>query len=70
MRKSLKFDQESHQGEGHKSADCDDILCLYCGEECGARGGGWVQCTECRRWGHEECAGIDDEDEFICELGL
>ncbi|KAJ8944486.1 hypothetical protein NQ318_011743 [Aromia moschata] len=30
-------------------------------------GEGWIQCISCRRWAHDECAGVsDDEENYIC----
>ena len=32
---------------------------------------GWIQCTTCRRWAHDDCAGIGDDDyTFVCDIGL
>lgn len=43
--------------------------CFYCNglfsED--MRGEQWIQCPSCNRWAHEECAGVDDNTNYICE---
>ena len=49
----------------------DETPCLYCDEPYGESraGDGWVMCVKCRKWAHEACAGVEDDDEdFACEL--
>ncbi|KAL1448578.1 hypothetical protein WDU94_012303 [Cyamophila willieti] len=47
--------------------------CLYCNEmysKSKAREG-WIRCSECHKWAHDECAGVEDEDDdFQCEICL
>lgn len=49
----------------------DDTECIYCNSKYSKdKGGeGWIQCSVCKRWGHDECAGIDESDTepFVCE---
>ncbi|CAF4919948.1 unnamed protein product [Pieris macdunnoughi] len=45
--------------------------CLYCdglfSED--VHGEKWIQCASCRRWTHEDCAGIEDMvDYYVCEF--
>lgn len=41
--------------------------CFYCSEAYAE--GGWIQCTECKRWAHDACAGVDDATtDFVCEF--
>ena len=30
----------------------------------------WIQCITCRRWAHDDCAGIDDDDDTYMCVGL
>ena len=45
---------------------------LYCNDTFGnsVRGEGWVCCAICKRWAHEQCAGIEDDEEenFVCDF--
>ena len=44
-----------------------DTVCLYCSETYSKTAGeGWIQCTTCRDWAHDHCAGVDEDDvEFL-----
>ncbi|KAH0815280.1 uncharacterized protein [Tenebrio molitor] len=51
-----------------------DVECLFCGnnyskDHCGE---GWIMCCRCGKWAHDECAGVesDDDDEFTCDICL
>ena len=48
----------------------DETCCLFCCEAYSmSANGGWIQCTTCRRWAHDDCAGIgDDDDTFVCDI--
>ena len=48
----------------------EDAPCLYCHERYGESraGDGWVMCTKCKKWAHEACAGIEEDDDFTCEF--
>uniref|UniRef100_A0A8D9B3W5 Zinc finger PHD-type domain-containing protein n=1 Tax=Cacopsylla melanoneura TaxID=428564 RepID=A0A8D9B3W5_9HEMI len=47
--------------------------CFYCNEmysKSKAREG-WIRCSQCHKWAHDECAGVEDEDDdFECEICL
>lgn len=47
----------------------ENAKCLYCdglfSED--THGEKWIQCAPCRRWAHEECAGIEG-NHFVCEF--
>jgi hypothetical protein len=51
-----------------------DVECLFCGnnyskDHCGE---GWIMCCRCGKWAHDECAGVesDDDDQFTCDICL
>ena len=48
----------------------DETCCLFCCEAYSVSANeGWIQCTACRRWAHDDCAGIDDDGEhFVCDI--
>ena len=48
----------------------DETECLFCGELFSeTRDEDWIQCTSCSKWAHDDCAGIDpDDDHFVCDL--
>lgn len=54
------------------SEDENDAECLFCTEPFSRdnKGEGWIQCSLCYKWGHEACAGVDDDDpdRFICDF--
>ena len=58
------------QCESSESEDDGDTVCLYCSETYSKTvGEGCIQCTTCRDWVHDHCAGVDEDDvEFICEF--
>lgn len=59
-RKQDKIDEKSLE----ESEVEDDTECLICTETFlqSHSGEGWVQCSICYGWAHNECAGIDDND--------
>ena len=66
LKSSKQYSKESSQ----VGSSGDDTPCLYCNELYQDRcGHGWAMCIKCKRWAHEACAGIeDDDDDFTCEL--
>ena len=48
----------------------DETCCLFCCEAYSMSANeGWIQCTTCRRWAHDDCPGIgDDDDTFVCDI--
>ena len=49
----------------------DDTKCLFCHElySKSACEDGWVQCRMCKKWAHEACSHIDEEDDdFTCDF--
>lgn len=56
----------------HASSDEEDEKwpCLVCCEpfENSRKGEKWIRCTECKRWAHEMCAGVDRKSfSYICD---
>ena len=47
-----------------------DTQCVFCGElYSNTREEDWIQCTACSKWVHDDCAGVDpDDDHFACDL--
>lgn len=58
--------------EGDVSDDGDDDTnCFYCREAYSRSRAneGWIRCSICKDWAHEQCAGCEEEDdEFTCEF--
>lgn len=52
------------------SSENDDDICFYCDELYSKSIDGWIKCTICKRWAHNLCAGIDEEEycTFVCEF--
>lgn len=51
----------------------NDSECFYCNEMYSKSKSreGWIRCSECHKWAHDECAGVeDDDDDFQCEICL
>jgi hypothetical protein len=47
----------------------DDCECLYCNELFSVTGGNWIQCTDCTKWAHVECAGVSNiQISFQCDI--
>ena len=44
----------------------DETFCFFCSEAYTMSANeGWI----CRRWEHDDCAGIDDgDDNFVCDI--
>ncbi|XP_074107101.1 uncharacterized protein LOC141532585 [Cotesia typhae] len=48
--------------------DPDGTSCIYCQQKYSELTESWIQCQDCKKWAHDLCAGITDEDiEFICD---
>ena len=47
-----------------------DWSCIYCAElYSDTPDDGWVECVTCKEWAHDECSGVDtDEDVFECDV--
>lgn len=51
--------------------DDDDPACIYCNSlfSLSKSKERWIQCQECHKWCHNECAGVEPKRKmFICEL--
>jgi hypothetical protein len=48
----------------------EDEECLYCGSTylSSKQGEDLACCKQCFPWVHENCAGIGEGDDFICDL--
>ncbi|KAG8252664.1 hypothetical protein J6590_052247 [Homalodisca vitripennis] len=49
----------------------EDLGCIYCNDiySNSKSNEGWIQCSGCLGWAHEECCGSEEEDDnFICDL--
>ncbi|KAK4873839.1 hypothetical protein RN001_013199 [Aquatica leii] len=47
--------------------------CIFCYEKFvnSSRGEGWIRCNKCLKWAHDQCAGVDeDDDDFTCDFCL
>ena len=71
-RKQLTFNQPTRpEPSPREGKSGDETPCLYCDEPYGESraGDGWVMCIKCKKWAHEACAGVEEDDEdFVCEL--
>ncbi|KAG5899283.1 hypothetical protein JTB14_012284 [Gonioctena quinquepunctata] len=63
--------QQESSSESELSDNDDDPECILCGETylCFHKDDGWIQCSKCKKWAHEACAGVDenDADFYICD---
>ncbi|XP_047139751.1 uncharacterized protein LOC124815277 [Hydra vulgaris] len=71
-KRSLMEANEKKNPKKNKSVkkSNEDTPCLYC-EDLSSSTESWVSCTECHRWAHYSCAGIDERNKkpyFLCEL--
>lgn len=46
------------------------VACVFCNSlfSESAAGEGWIQCSMCHKWAHEECSGHEEEDNFVCDF--
>lgn len=56
---------ESPDRSQNENAKCLYCNGLYCEDFHGEK---WIRCTACRRWAHDECAGIEGMAAYVCEL--
>lgn len=69
QQQSSKKSVGKGRGRPRKAAkDPDDTSCIYCQQKYSESTESWIQCQGCKKWAHDLCAGITDEDiEFICD---
>lgn len=64
-----EFSVHDETDESPDRAQSENAKCFYCdglfSED--IRGEQWIQCLSCKRWVHEECAGIDGVT-YLCEF--
>ncbi|XP_031328854.1 PHD finger protein ALFIN-LIKE 6-like [Photinus pyralis] len=60
------------ESEDDMDGDEEDAECVYCTNlfSQDIRGEDWIKCSGCYRWAHEECAGVDKIEGFVCDLCL
>ena len=67
VRKVREYSTSSEE----EGAD-NDTACIYCNElfSNSKSEEGWVKCYKCNEWGHEQCAGIDNDDDapYKCDF--
>lgn len=68
VRKPTRNKESSSEEED----ETDDAVCFYCNDlySNSKSGEGWITCQQCRKWAHEECAGVESDEceEFCCEF--
>ncbi|KAG8229654.1 hypothetical protein J437_LFUL008586 [Ladona fulva] len=67
-KRTQSLDDESSDPEDGNNSNPE---CIYCSDTYlrSAGGEGWIKCQMCQHWAHEQCAGIDDDDDiFVCDL--
>jgi len=71
-KKTTKKSEKRHQHDSETSDGKDNAACMFCNELFSESKSeeGWIKCTRCNEWAHEECAGIDEEDDgiYICDF--
>ena len=66
--------KKQHRVQGSSSSEEEEDLneaCIFCNELYAQSKSkeGWIQCSECRKWAHEACSNVDeDEDTFVCDF--
>lgn len=70
-RKRLAEELTSHSNKCSSDND-DDTQCILCGGDFlkSKPGEGWLSCSLCKGWAHEECTSYesDDESPYVCDL--
>lgn len=63
---------QSPEETDSEDSQSNDELCIFCNESYfnSKPNEGWAQCQRCSKWAHEQCAGIEDEENFICDFCL
>jgi hypothetical protein len=64
--KDICDDNEDDDAFDIKSKDVE--LCLVCGECYGKTDELWYRCTQCGKWAHSECSGLDSAVNYICDF--
>ncbi|XP_069681190.1 uncharacterized protein [Periplaneta americana] len=63
---------EDYNTSSEEEGEEDNAACIYCNElfSNSKSEEGWVKCHKCSEWAHEQCAGIDDEDDerYTCDF--
>lgn len=73
LKKSKKLATNNHSSSdesGDPESDTDDAECLFCGDTYlrSRTGEGWVRCIQCLQWAHDQCAGVEENDEdYACD---
>jgi hypothetical protein len=74
--KSKKSDAKSAKGKGKAKkalTEIDripqDFFCIYCNEQyVDPPTEDWIECHKCKKWCHENCALVTENNYFICDL--
>uniref|UniRef100_A0A1Y1LS66 PHD-type domain-containing protein n=1 Tax=Photinus pyralis TaxID=7054 RepID=A0A1Y1LS66_PHOPY len=70
--KQVKKTVKSNTRDDSEIEEDSDEECIICTElySNSQEGDGWVQCKDCKRWAHEQCAGIEENDDgdYSCDL--
>ena len=68
-KRKTKASARSKQQESDETS-ADECICPKCDEkydEASETTETWIECEVCGRWYHLECAGVDEEDDFVCQ---
>ncbi|KAF5289743.1 hypothetical protein FQA39_LY03660 [Lamprigera yunnana] len=61
--KNIDSSSESNESQSEE--------CIFCCEKFVnlSKGEGWIRCNKSLKWAHDQCAGVDeDDDDFTCDL--